>query len=281
MAKKRLIYCTYPSVYSSLVLKRLLADHDIDVVAIISSSRVLKKNYGALRAALKQIQISGWSYSTYLFFVTDLFAFLSAILPGRERLLSVDKLARNNQIPLVQTQDINSPDVVKFIATHQPDVLLAAHFNQLVKPAVLNLSNLTCLNIHPSLLPAYKGVDPVFYALSDRQQKIGVSVHKMAESFDTGNILMQQSFSSVQSNNLFSHNCRLFSCGAVLAIDSIKQLPDNTGTPQHPVKGSYDSWPDSTLVKNLRKKGFRLISFADYLRKIKFFYTVLNAPFAS
>jgi len=273
MAKKRLIFCTYPSVYSSLVLKRLLADHDIDVVAIISSNRVLNKNYGSIRAALKQIRVSGWRYSTYLFFVTDLFALLSAILPGRETLLSVDKLASNKHIPLMQTDDINTPDAVGFIASHKPDVLLAAHFNQLIKPAVLDLKNLYCLNIHPSLLPAYKGVDPVFYALLDQQRQIGVTVHKMAESFDTGNILMQQSLALTQlhSNNLFSQNCCLFSMGAALAIDTIKQLSVCKGKPQHHEQGNYDSWPDSALVKKLRKKGFSLIGLGDYYRQIKGF----------
>ncbi len=269
MAKKRLIYCTYPSVYSSLVLKSLLADHDIEVVAIIASSRVLNKKYGAIRAALKQIQLSGWRYSTYLFFITDLFALLSAILPGRNRLLSVAKIARNHKIPLMQTADINEAEALDFIASCQADVLLAAHFNQLIKPVILSIPGLSCLNMHPSRLPDYKGVDPVFFALLDKQQQIGVTLHQMAERFDSGNIVMQQSFSSTPYNNLFSHNCRLFSAGATQVSKAIAQLSMHQGKPQNQEQGRYDSWPDASQVKKLRIHGLRLLDLPEYWKQIR------------
>ncbi len=271
MAKKRLVFCTYPSVYSSLVLKRLLADHDIDVVAIISSSRVLNKNYGALRAALKQIQLSGWRYSTYLFFVTDLFAVLSALIPARDKLPSIAKLAKNRHIPLLKTSDINDPGVCQFIHSKKPEFLLAAHFNQLIKPLLLDMPNMTCLNIHPSLLPDYKGVDPVFFALLDKQQHIGVTLHEMAERFDTGKVLSQQSFLLKQYDNVFSHNCRLFSTGAELALTLMKKASIPSGKPQKPGQGCYDSWPGPASIKSLRRKGFYLIKLRDYFNKLGFF----------
>ena len=268
MAKKRLVFCTYPSVYSSLVLKKLLADSEIDVVAIISSNRVLNKNFGFIQAALKQIQLSGWRYSTYLFFVTDLFAILSNLLPVKDKLPTVAKLAKKHYIPLLKTNDINNPGVCEYIVSQEPGFLLAAHFNQLIKPAVLEIANLTCLNIHPSLLPDYKGVDPVFYALLDNKQDIGVTVHRITESFDSGNILAQSFYPLNSYNTVFSHNCRLFSNGVELAIKCMKKQPVPEGQQQEPNKGSYDSWPDRTVIKHLRAKKIRLISLRHYFQKI-------------
>ncbi len=270
MAKKRLVFCTYPSLYSSLVFKKLLADDDIDVVALISSNRVLNKKYGSMRAALKQIRLCGWRYSSYLFLVTDLFTILSNLLPGREKLPGVAKLAKKQGIPVLKTSDINDPAVCDYIVSKKPEFLLAAHFNQLIKPAVLELPGLSCLNIHPSMLPDYKGVDPVFYALLDNKQAIGVTVHKMAERFDSGNILSQQSFPVRQTaKDLFSHNCTLFSAGAELAINMIKQQPMSTGIPQIQGQGRYDSWPDSGVVKLLRSKNnHKLISLRNYFGQI-------------
>ena len=270
MAKKRLIFCTYPSLYSSLVLKKLLADDAIEIVAIISSTRVLNKNYGSLRGAIKQIQLTGWRYSTYLFFVTDLFTVLSSLLfAGKKKLLTVSAYAKKHAIPIMQTADINDVEAIDFITSHQAGFLLAAHFNQLVKPAILEMPHLCCLNIHPSLLPDYKGVDPVLYAMLDNKQEIGVTVHKMAESFDTGKILSQYVYTLKPRNTVFTHNCRLFSRGAELAIDSIKQQAIPAGKAQEKGQGTYDSWPDSMRVKKLRQKAYKLINLGDYFRQVK------------
>ena len=55
--KKKLIFCTYSSIYSSRVLKQLLADKDIEILAIINSTRVLSPQYGHLRGSIEQIRI--------------------------------------------------------------------------------------------------------------------------------------------------------------------------------------------------------------------------------
>jgi len=58
---------------------------------------------------------------------------------------------------------------------------------------VLGIGKTQCINIHPSLLPEYKGVDPVFFAMKDNSEEIGVSLHEMDEDFDSGRILLQSS----------------------------------------------------------------------------------------
>jgi len=268
-AKKRVIFCTYPSLYSSLVLKKLLSADDLEVVAIINSTRVLNKKYGALRAAFKQIQLSGWRYSTYLFLVTDLFSLQSLVLSTifkNKRLKTVSAYAKLNNIPVIDTPDINSQDVVNFIFSQQTDFLLAAHFNQLVKAPIISSLDLTCVNIHPSLLPGYKGVDPVFYALLGDEKRIGVSLHEMAEEFDTGNIISSKEISSNIAGDVFSNNCRLFEAGAELAIQNIRN--ENVSTRQVQNGGNYDSWPDNKQVRQLRKKNNKLINLHEYLKRI-------------
>ena len=136
----------------------------------------------------------------------------------------------------------------------QADVMLSAHFNQLIKPEVLQIPHLKCLNIHPSLLPKYKGVDPVFYALLHREERTGVTVHFQEEKLDAGRILQQDSVPIEDNDSLLSLNIKLFTQGAVAAVSQIKRLTvDSVGTAQGDQQRGYDSWPASDNVRVFQK----------------------------
>ena len=267
---KRVIFCTYSSIYSSLVFKKLLVARNIDVVGVINSTRVLNSEYGAIQASLKQIKLSGWRYSTYLFLVTDFFSLLSSFTSlvrrkkaGYLQLKTVISYARDNNIPIIETSDINDQSVISFIESQTPDFLLAAHFNQLIKKTILDSADFSCINIHPSLLPDYKGVDPVFYALLNKEKNVGVSLHEMLEIFDTGKILSQRAYPRNLYDNVYSHNCRLFELGAKMAIEYMENSRKTEGRGQG--EGGYDSWPDAKLVAKLRKDGHKLIRIKELL----------------
>lgn len=268
MSTKRVIFCTYSSIYSSKVLELLIADDNIDVVAIINSTRVIHPKYGFFRGAIKQIQASGFRYATYLFMVTDLFRWLQPLSKYKKSVLkTVHRLATENNIPVLDCVDINSDKAVEFIQKAKPDYLLAAHFNQLLKASVLDLPDMDFLNIHPSLLPNYKGVDPVFFALLDQNKKIGVTLHKMADTFDSGEILMQKSIVNDSNRSLFLANNQLFEEGAELALEWI----GNTGL--KPVNivdntlGQYDSWPSAEKVRYFKRMGNHLIGLSEFWNK--------------
>ncbi|MEE9444158.1 MAG: formyltransferase family protein [Cocleimonas sp.] len=252
-AKKRIVFCTYSSVYSSLVLKRLLSDEGVEVVGIINSTRVISPEYGFIRGALAQVNKSGWRYSGYLFLVTDLFA-------GLKPAKTIHGLAKKNDIPLLDTLDINGLKSLDFIQEIKADSLLAAHFNQLIKKPLLDMK---CLNIHPSLLPAFKGVDPVFYALLENQP-IGVTLHEMAESFDTGDILLQKNCSLESSATVFSANCKLFDVGAAMALTYLHS-PNQPKLVQNK-SDEYDSWPRRADISQFRRLGKRLIKLPELWR---------------
>ena len=180
-------------------------------------------------------------------------------------LKSVHAYAKQYGIPILDTPDINNSQSTDFIGKCMPDYLLAAHFNQLVKTPLLELSGVECINIHPSLLPAYKGVDPVFQALLDDNHTTGVTLHRMAETFDTGENLMQLSVRTDKGKSLLFNNSLLFEEGARLALQWIKNNRMSQGLTsdnQKPV-ASYDSWPTPDEVKAFRKSGKRLIHLSE------------------
>lgn len=263
---KRIIFCTYSSLYSSIVLEQLIANGTVEVVAIINSTRVLNPKYGFIRGALKQIQLSGLRYASYLFMVTDLFRWLQPLLRLKK---SVHGLAKQHDIPLLDTVDMNNLESINFIKQSQPDYLLGAHLNQLVKPAVLDLPDLECINIHPSILPSYKGVDPVFYALLNKEKEIGVTLHKMSEDFDSGKTLAQKTISADTNQSVCFYNCQLFEEGVKLAIEwmgdetSVDTVANNTSS----TTISYDSWPSRVKVKQFKQAGNQLIGLSELWKK--------------
>jgi len=262
--KERVVFCTYSSIYSSIVLKQLIEHECIDVVAIVNSTRVLHPKYGHIRGAIEQIRVSGLQYSSYLFAVTDLFSWLQPFFRlQRKGLKTVHGLAAQYDIPILDCLDINQQDAVDFIVDSKPEYLLAAHFNQLVKPSLLNLPSIDCINIHPSLLPYYKGVDPVFFAQLNNEEKFGVSVHEMAESFDTGRVLLQHSVDTVTLESTLSINKKLFLAGANLAINWMCQTDKTVISIQERNNLDYDSWPTSDQVHQFKKSGKSFLSLSE------------------
>ena len=186
--KRRVVFCTYPSLYSSIVLTEILNAPNIEVVAVIASTRNLKAEDNKLISDIKRIKTSGIQYALYLLLVTQSYR----LLPLLSRHGSIHSICKKNHIPLVSTADINSKTVQDDIKTINPDIIFCAHFNQLVHPSTYQLAQEAAINLHPSLLPDLKGVDPAFYALAEDYSETGVTLHELAEDFDTGTVITQE-----------------------------------------------------------------------------------------
>lgn len=261
---KRVIFCTYPSIYSDIVLNELLDAEGIEVVAAVLSTRILHKDYGRLYASWCQIKRSGLCYAAYLFVITDLYHLLCRCLG----VTSTRQRLRLANVPVLETKDINDERGVAFLHRQQADVMLSAHFNQLIKAEILQMPKLACLNIHPSLLPDYKGVDPAFYALLNEESRAGVTLHFQEEKFDTGQILQQDVVSVETDDSLLSLNIKLFTQGAITSVLWIKKLTvDSIGVRQEDRQGSYDTWPLEWDVRKLRRRR-RLLRWRELLKKL-------------
>lgn len=269
----RLILCTYPGVYSDIVLDELVRAEAIDLVGVVVSTRMLKKNCNHFLAGMRQIQQSGLRYATYLFVVTSLYSGLRFVF-GKSAL---QKRLVKKGVPVLKTQDINDAQGLSFLQEQQPDILLSAHFNQLIKAPILEIDSLKCLNIHPSLLPDYKGVDPAFYAMLRREQATGVTVHFQDESFDSGEILEQQQVQIRWHDSLLSLNMKLFKLGAMSVLRQVTGVGINdevdSGEDEAPPKlnkaGHYDSWPNPYDTKQFRqqRKFFRWKELLRFIRR--------------
>jgi methionyl-tRNA formyltransferase len=95
-------------------------------------------------------------------------------------------------VPVLVTHQVADRAFVETLEGLAPDLVLVACFTQRLTAAVLRVPRHGCLNLHPSLLPAYRGPVPLFWQFRDGLTEIGVTVHWMDERLDTGDIAAQR-----------------------------------------------------------------------------------------
>lgn len=116
----------------------------------------------------------------------------------------------------------------------RPDALVAACFPWRVPSAVRVLPRLGCLNVHPSLLPAGRGPEPVFWALRRGERRTGATVHVMDAGFDTGPVVSQADLDVPAGVRAPELEARLMALGGDLLVDALPRLAagELAGTPQ-------------------------------------------------
>ncbi len=137
---------------------------------------------------------------------------------------NVDDIARAAGIPVLLAGSLRRPEVVEAIAAYQPDVIAVSCFTLRVPPAVLGLPRFGCVNVHPSLLPRGRGIDPVFWTLRRGERETGITIHLMDEGFDSGPILLQQRVAVPEGVRLPDFERALSDLGGRLLVKAIDGL---------------------------------------------------------
>ncbi|MCP3981168.1 MAG: hypothetical protein GY716_17860 [bacterium] len=111
----------------------------------------------------------------------------------RESLLAA--WAKERGVPFYSMTHSRDPQLAARVADWRPDLIVACGMQQLLRRAVYELAPLGALNVHPSLLPRYRGPNPYFWQYLDMDLEGGVTIHFIDEGADTGDIVEQESFS--------------------------------------------------------------------------------------
>ena len=114
---------------------------------------------------------------------------------GRGRTMEttpVKAAAQERGLPLFQPASLRPAPAQEELASLQPDLIVVAAYGKLLPPPVLALPPHGCLNLHPSLLPRYRGPSPVVSAILDGAPQTGVSLMFLDEGMDTGPVVAQE-----------------------------------------------------------------------------------------
>lgn len=133
----------------------------------------------------------------------------------------VKKLALERQIPVVQLETFGSSEVVKELASFQPELIVVAAFGSILPPEVLSLPKFACLNVHASLLPRHRGPSPVANTILCGEELTGVTIMSMDAGLDTGPILAQEKVGISFMDTAGSLSSKLADVGARLLLETL------------------------------------------------------------
>lgn len=132
--------------------------------------------------------------------------------------------ACRQSVPVLQPAKCREPDFLSCVRDANADVGLVFAFGQLLPAELLTIPRLGFINIHPSLLPRYRGAAPVQWTLINGDPIAGVSIVKVTPRLDDGDIILQESTEVDIHENAVELGQRLALMGGKLAVQALGQL---------------------------------------------------------
>jgi len=154
---------------------------------------------------------------------------------GREREIvysSVKQFALAHDLPVWQPGSFKKEENQRALAAFQADLFIVAAFGQILPQAVLDLPRYGTLNIHASLLPAYRGSSPISEVLLQGESETGVTIMLIDAGIDTGPMLLQHSLAIAPDETTESLTPRLADLGASSLLEALPLWIAGQITPQ-------------------------------------------------
>ena len=152
---------------------------------------------------------------------------------GKEvKMTPVKECALRHGIPVFQPVKIKEPEAVAELEKYQADLFVVAAFGQLLSEEILNMPEYGCINIHASLLPAYRGAAPIQWAVLNGEKESGVTIMQMDKGLDTGDMLLKRSVELSPKETGDSLHDKLMHLGAELIVEALPKLEKGELVPE-------------------------------------------------
>lgn len=136
----------------------------------------------------------------------------------------IKKKALELGLPVLQPRRLGDPQCVTAISKMRPDAIVVVAFGQFLPRVILDLAPKGCINVHPSLLPLYRGASPIQQAILDGATETGVTTMYLDEGMDTGDIIFQIATPISAEDDAGSLHDRLAIVGADLLVETLRQV---------------------------------------------------------
>ena len=161
---------------------------------------------------------------------------------GRGKVLTacpVKIFSEENNLLVIQPEDFKDKQSQTQLALLNPDVMVVAAYGQILPKAVLKIPKLGCLNIHASLLPRWRGAAPIERAILEDDRETGISIMKMNEGLDTGDILLDKKCTISNHETAQTLHDTLSNIGANAILETLNMLPTLKARPQQNNEATY------------------------------------------
>lgn len=129
--------------------------------------------------------------------------FKTVVINGR-----MCKFLRKHAIAEIEGTNVNDPGFVKRVKKLNPDLGIVSNFGQILRAPLLDAPFWGFINFHPSLLPCYRGPHPFEEILANNERVSGITWHRMTETIDNGEILLQERFSLDPNDDMQDLNAK-------------------------------------------------------------------------
>lgn len=150
----------------------------------------------------------------------------------------VKKVAIEYNLSVFQPEKVRKPEFVNVIRQLEPDVIIVAAFGQLLPQSILDIPPCGVINLHPSLLPKYRGAAPIQWALINGEKETGITLMLLDAGEDTGDIICAKRIPIGLEDTAEDLHHKLANIGGKLLIDILQNIPD--GQPPHVTPQKHD-----------------------------------------
>jgi methionyl-tRNA formyltransferase len=153
----------------------------------------------------------------------------------------VKELALQHGIEVLQPEKASDALFCERMSEKAPDLIIVVAFGQILRKGLLAIPKWGVVNIHGSLLPAYRGAAPIQGAIMNNEAKTGLTVMRMDEGLDTGPILFQEEVSVSQDETAGQLHDRLAHLAGELMVNSLKRMAESPveERPQDHARATY------------------------------------------
>ncbi len=143
------------------------------------------------------------------------------------------EFALSQGITVLQPDNLRDPSFQEELKSLAPDLSVICAYGKYIPREILAIPPLGFINLHPSLLPRWRGADPVRWAILSGDEKTGVTIHYASEKMDAGDIILQREFPVLPTDTYGTLGERLFREGTSLLLEAIGLIKEGKA-PRHP-----------------------------------------------
>ncbi|MDO4542043.1 MAG: methionyl-tRNA formyltransferase [Bacillota bacterium] len=192
-------------------------------------------------------------------------------IKGRKKTLeptAVKKRALELGIKVYTPKDPNEPDFITELSALDPDILVISAYGRILKRLLLTLAPYGAVNIHGSLLPAYRGASPINAAIRNGETVTGVTIMYMNQGMDEGDICLKKDVPIDEGDNFALLRDKMGKAGGQLILEALEMIEKGAAPrfPQNDAEATYCG----LLTRNDEKLDWSedVISLHNHIRSI-------------
>lgn len=143
-----------------------------------------------------------------------------------ENYIILKETALKYHIGFIKTKNVNSAEVESYLEKVKPELIVAVHLRKILHKEIFSQAARGAINVHPSLLPRYRGLSPQHQVILHGDDESGVTVHFIDADIDTGEIIVQKKFPVSKEDYILDIQAKMLNIYKTIAVEALNLLED-------------------------------------------------------